>query len=391
MPDAKPVLLIFSQWFLPAKKAGGPIRSIANLVNLLGGVFEIVILAGDRDLGDSAPLCGIKINEWIQRPDYRIIYLSPENVNRTFIKNTILEVKPDVVYLNSMYAYRFSLLPLMILNKMQFKGRVVLAPRGMLKVSAIAFKPWKKKLFLFFAKHSSLLRKVNFHATDTLEATDIKKKLNIRDENIHLVGNPPHWIGADDTLTKIPGEVSIIFIGRIHPIKGLHILLHALQDIQHKVTLKVVGWIEKEKYHQVCLDIIKTLPSNCKVTFTGDLAFEEMIGELQSSHALVLPTTGENFGHAIFESLSAGKPAVISDQTPWKDLPQHMAGWVVPVNDIKAFREAILELILMDQNTYQQYSNRAEAYARRIVTDSDYKRKYTRLFSGHVSPALVTK
>ena len=36
--------------------------------------------------------------------------------------------------------------------------------------------------------------------------------------------------------------------------------------------------------------------------------------------AFLLPTGGENFGHAIFEALSCGVPALISDRTPWRDL-----------------------------------------------------------------------
>ena len=38
------------------------------------------------------------------------------------------------------------------------------------------------------------------------------------------------------------------------------------------------------------------------------------------SDVFLLPTGGENFGHAIFEALSCGVPVLISDQTPWRGL-----------------------------------------------------------------------
>ena len=48
-------ILIFIDWFLPAYKAGGPIRSIANLVDNLHADFDFYIVTGDRDLGDKNP------------------------------------------------------------------------------------------------------------------------------------------------------------------------------------------------------------------------------------------------------------------------------------------------------------------------------------------------
>ena len=58
-------ILIFIDWFLPAYKAGGPIRSIANLVDHLNGDFDFYIITGDRDLGDVKPIKDIFLNSWI--------------------------------------------------------------------------------------------------------------------------------------------------------------------------------------------------------------------------------------------------------------------------------------------------------------------------------------
>ena len=55
-------ILIFIDWFLPAYKAGGPIRSIANLVDHLSESFKFYIITGDRDLGDENSFNDIKLN-----------------------------------------------------------------------------------------------------------------------------------------------------------------------------------------------------------------------------------------------------------------------------------------------------------------------------------------
>ena len=52
----RPVVLVAIDWYLPAYRAGGPIRSIANLVAALGDEIDFRIVCGNRDLGDSQDL-----------------------------------------------------------------------------------------------------------------------------------------------------------------------------------------------------------------------------------------------------------------------------------------------------------------------------------------------
>ena len=59
----KPVILIFIDWYLPAYKAGGPVRSIANLVENLKNDFIFKIVTGDRDLGDTKPFEQVTKNQ----------------------------------------------------------------------------------------------------------------------------------------------------------------------------------------------------------------------------------------------------------------------------------------------------------------------------------------
>ena len=126
-------ILIFSDWYLPAYKAGGPVRSISNLVSLLQGSAELFILTSDRDLGDAQPFEDVSLDVWIDlKPQTKLCYISIENQNYEYLKSKILEVNPDVVYLNSMYSKVFSLYPLWFLLKNNDECRWILCPRGML-------------------------------------------------------------------------------------------------------------------------------------------------------------------------------------------------------------------------------------------------------------------
>ena len=96
---------------------------------------------------------------------------------------------------------------------------------------------------------------------------------------------------------------------------------------------------------------------------------------------LLLPTQGENFGHAIFEAFAAGLPVIISDQTPWKDLQNQQIGWDLPLDQPAAFAEAIAQAAMMSQEQYGRWSAQAQAFARDFVEKAGLEAAYLRLFS----------
>ena len=62
------------------------------------------------------------------------------------------------------------------------------------------------------------------------------------------------------------------------------------------------------------------------------------------SHALLMPTTHENFGHAVVEAWAHGRPVLLSDQTPWRGLSEAGLGWDVPLEKalwVKRMQEAL--------------------------------------------------
>ena len=77
----KKKIIIFTDWFLPGYKAGGPIQSISNFVNHFGSVFDISILTSNKDLGSVEPYDNIESNVWIMRSNYRIQYIDKHQLN----------------------------------------------------------------------------------------------------------------------------------------------------------------------------------------------------------------------------------------------------------------------------------------------------------------------
>ncbi|RYE40241.1 MAG: glycosyltransferase, partial [Sphingobacteriales bacterium] len=131
--SGKKKILLFTDWYEPGFKAGGPIQSCKNIVNTLANEFDFYIFTSDRDLGDKHPYQGINTDTWLKLTNgANAFYASPSFLKSTNIRREIVELKPDIVYLNSMFSSGFSLLPLWILRSLSFDGRIILAPRGML-------------------------------------------------------------------------------------------------------------------------------------------------------------------------------------------------------------------------------------------------------------------
>jgi glycosyltransferase involved in cell wall biosynthesis len=126
---------------------------------------------------------------------------------------------------------------------------------------------------------------------------------------------------------------------------------------------------------------MKELPPNVQVREYGSLPQQESFEKILEAHALILPSRGENFGHAIFEALISGKPVLISDRTPWRELEAQEAGWDFPLDLPEQFASAIGRLLEMDQETYDQWSEGAYRLANNYFGNAAYNTNYRELFT----------
>ena len=140
--NIKPRLLIMYDYFYPAYKAGGPIQSLTNLVYSLQDDLDIFVLTGAYDLNSDQLPDVVKINGWcdVKLPGstarIKVWYAGRGGPGAGTIKRIIEDVKPCAVYLNGMFSYRFVLIPLLTIKN----TRIILSPRGMLQMGALAGK-----------------------------------------------------------------------------------------------------------------------------------------------------------------------------------------------------------------------------------------------------------
>lgn len=382
---AKTTILIFSDWFTPAFKGGGPIRSVVNMVERLKDDFDIYVFTRDRDLHDTLPFQDIKTDQWIEADGFKVQYYSPGKLNLRKVKSLLNEIQPDKIYLNSMFSNM--LYPLLTAAS---SGKIILAPRGMLKTSALAVKPIRKFLYLSLLKTLGIEKQICFHATSEEEAKDIKRVFPLAN-NIRVAANLPVRVSDQLTsITKSSGELKLIFVGRIHPIKNLLFLLEAVESlfIDNKnsvpndlhLQLTIAATVDDNDYWNKCQQAIARLQQYISLNLHIDCPHDHVMNLLSSSHLFVLPTEGENFGHAIFEALAVGCPILISDQTPWRDLQSSNAGFDLPLSDRSGFTEAMKTFANMDNQEWQQYRKGAVGLALKYEQLTDSSKNYSNLF-----------
>lgn len=376
-------ILIFVDWYEPGFKGGGPIRSVANLVHNLDSCYAFFIFTSDRDLGDPSPYKEVETDKWVTLNNTHIFYASPSALNWRSISKLVKSVSPDFIYLNGMYALYYSIYPLLTKKLNITSAKVILAPRGMLQKGALQFKPFRKKLFLKIIAALSIPKLITGHATDEQEKNDIYKYLpGIR--NVLVLSNFSSDVAASPLpIRKQKNEISAVFISRISPKKNLYAFISQLNTLSPSVNFRftVFGGIEDDAYWNECEQSIARLPQNIIVTYKGPVSNNEVPAILKDHHIFVLPTLGENFGHAIFEALSVGRPVLISDQTPWRNLESRRAGWDLPLDNPSAFIDTLEQIAEMDNEDFQSWCNGAWQLANEYVIKNDLKNQYLKLFS----------
>ena len=149
----------------------------------------------------------------------------------------------------------------------------------------------------------------------------------------------------------------------------------------------IYGPPDPESYWHSCQSMLASLPENVKVEYRGNLPNERVPETLFGYDFFFLPTLCENFGHAIFESFSAGCPVLISDQTPWRNLTDRHLGWDISLGDPDRWRSVLQECIDMEALPHDVMSKACTHFAGDWLRSSGVLDKTIALFRDVVEEA----
>ena len=318
-----------SAYFEPGFRGGGPIKSVARIIDSLSDGIDVSLITRDRDLGSSEPYPGLS-GRWITRGRSRVFYLPTGRPRQWLRLVRELRAEPfDLLYLNSLWEPTFTVIAVVAtwLGLLPVKS-ILLAPRGELSPGALTIKARKKRLFLKVWRPFLKSMNIEWHASNEGEALNIcatfpDAKVRVNSDQI----SPPY--------TPLPfgssheGPVRLVFISRISPKKNLLLVLEALHELSHPADFDIYGPSEDPVYWSRCESLIDHMPNHVRVTYHGELAPERVRTVFSNYDAFVFPTLGENFGHVIAESLGASCPIICSNETPWTEFLQAGGGMVV--------------------------------------------------------------
>jgi glycosyltransferase involved in cell wall biosynthesis len=381
MAQLKIALLI--DWFVPGYKAGGPIQSVFNFCFAFKKDYRLFVITSDTDLNENSPYHDIISDRWVQPQDQfiNVYYLSKRKRTYFNIQSLLCEVAPDFIYLNHIFSVQFVIFPWLIWWLKRIDSKLVICPRGALFDSAMHHgnSYLKKIIFIHSIRMLKMHHNVLFHSTNDKEKITILKYF--KTDKIVVANNLANRKQVEiEFIKKEQGALKMVYVARILPIKNLFFLLKLLNKIKSKLTLTIAGPIEDSNYWDECLYEIKRLPQNITVECKGAVPHQLVSTILKENHLFVLPTEGENFGHSIFESLLAGRPVLISDQTPWKNLESLKIGWDIALTDSNRFIEAIEFVGQMDQVTFNNWAESAWYFAQEFNHRQSDLKNYKNIF-----------
>ena len=336
----KPCILVLSSTYLPGYLGGGPVRSIANLIQSLGDDFSWKIITTDRDFKSQWPYSDVPIDRWCRVGAADVYYASPATLGAGRLLRLIRDTPHDVLYLNSFFDPRFSVLSLFA-RKFGLIQRhpILIAPRGEFSDGAYALRHWKKLPFVKAMRTLGVHRDAMWHASTELEANDIRRVMGKSAARIHVASNLATAKVVDRIETNYcrGPSLRVCFLSRISPMKNLDFALRVLAKVRQPVVFTVYGPKEDGKFWAECERLIEVLPAHICFTYAGPIA-PDLVREEMSKHDLFfLPTRGENYGHVLVEAWSAGLPVLTSDQTPWRGLEAKGVGWDLSLTQPERF------------------------------------------------------
>ena len=294
--------------------SGGPLRSVHRIVSALNGIGVTAWLL----------TCYGKETPWVEGVSYfagrESGLASSQSILRFFTQQFQL-IKPDVVHVHSLWVMS-SHWAVVVASRLGIP--CFISPRGMLDPWAFHYKWWKKWPAWWLYQRRDLQKVAAFCAASEMEAEHIRA-FGFR---LPIVVSP-NAVQMPRVLPEKIREVNkvALFLGRLHPGKGLLTLAEAWARIRPKGwVMRVIG-PDQYKHKAVVVERLATLGILEDWAFIDELDDEVKWQELRKADLFIFPSVSENFGISIAEALYAGLPVIATKGTPWVELQTHQCGW----------------------------------------------------------------
>lgn len=203
----------------------------------------------------------------------------------------------------------------------------VVSLRGMLEPWAMNHRRLKKRIAWALYQRRDLATAQLLHATAGAEeasarALGLKGPFAVTANGVEL----PAAVTRPERAPDAPRTA--LFVSRVHPKKGLPMLLRAWAKLRPQGWRLVIAGPDEDG-HTAQLTALAAELGLAEVTFAGPVYDAEKQALFAAADLFVLPTHSENFGIAVAEALAYEVPVLTTRGAPWELLVSHDCGWWV--------------------------------------------------------------
>lgn len=375
-----------------SRSAGGLYYTMHNVLKQLKvrGLDVSIVSHNDQYSAEDLTAYGDVPNypyEIINLPIVKSFGYSPD------LKKVVNSISPDIVHIQGLWMYNSYVG--MNYHQQNTSTIKIIQPHGMLDPWAIKNSAWKKKIVGYLFEYKNLRSADCLHALceeerDAIRAFGLKNPIAVIPNGVNIPVNP--------IFTRQKSKKTLLYIGRLHPKKGLSELLNALVILKHKHpsffenwTVRIAGWDQLGFQSQLQKQIDEN-SLQCEVKLIGSVFGTAKENEFCSANAFILPSFSEGLPMSILEAWSYRLPVVM---TPQCNLPlgfEYNAAIKTEHNEESIVRSLMqlsesseLDLTTMGENGYNLVS---KFYTWERVAEITHQ-LYNYLFEGGERPDFI--
>ncbi len=319
-----------------SKKWGGTTSSILSYYSGLthaGVKVEIAAVFHPRERQDIDPaVCDDSKIRLFECSDTLWRYSAPLKI---FLREHLCEY--DLVHIHGMWLY-----PGYVASRIARRHRIpyIVSPHGMIGEDALRNKGFKKRLYWALAERHIFTHARFVHCITTQESLSLAS----------LCSTPAFILpnGVEIPPFSLPDPTnprSLLFIGRLHPIKGIEPLLDALR-LFPDMLLTIAGSGEpayEEKLKRYCEN---HLPNRVRFVGFADTHHKQIL--LKMASFVVVPSYTEVLSMVALESIAASRPVLITRQSHFDDIDASGAGILIDDNRPETIASGIHQMLCSD-------------------------------------------
>ena len=322
---------------------GGPSRSVPALCEALsarGAAVRLVTTVPTEACRETEPILpnGSVDCHTVEEPGGWRGWLRSPFAFRRLLQETVQQEKPDVIHDHGAW------LPgnrAASLAAARHDVPLVISPRGMMTGWALQHHGLKKRVAWHLYQKRVLQRADCFHVTSDEEAESLRR-LGFEQPAAVI----PNGVPLPDAYKTQPSDGeqrTALFLSRIHPKKGLPMLLDAWAEVRPDGWRIVLAGPDDGGHRAELEQQVRAHGLGNEVSFPGTIPDDEKWQRYRNADLFVLPTHSENFGIVVAEALASGVPAITTKGAPWQELETHRCGWWIDIGTetlTQALREA---------------------------------------------------